>query len=117
MGFSIKKKAKKVAKNAKKGSTYKPIIEAETYEPMEVIVKSKSYEPIVEIMPTIQPVREKEKLKFVPPVAIEDDEDEEVAIKESSNDQDAEENDDSMIYMFIGVAILTFALFLGNRTR
>lgn len=84
---------------------------------MEVIVKSKSYEPIVEIMPTIQPMRKKEKLKFVPPVAIEGEEEEEVAIMESSNDQDDEDNDDSMIYMFIGVGVLTFALFLGNRRR
>ena len=44
-------------------------------------------------MPTVQPVRERERPTFVPSVAIEDDEEEETAIMESSYDQDDEDND------------------------
>ena len=54
--------------------------------------------------------------KKQPAKAEKEEEPEEEAIIVSSNDKD-EDEDNSMLYAFGGVAILTFALFLGNRRR
>jgi hypothetical protein len=97
---------------------------------MEAIIKAKSYEPLLlgkagqnggyggepPSGPTIQPVRGMEKPKFIMPVAAYEDkeEDEETAIIENSQNKD---EDNTMLYAFGGVAVLTFVLFLGNRRR
>lgn len=112
--------------------TYDPIIKAETYKPMEAIIKAKSYEPLLlgkagqnggyggesPSGPTIQPVRGMEKPKFTMPVAAfedkEEEEEEDIAIIENSQNKN---DDNAMLYAFGGVAVLTFALFLGNRRR